>query len=300
MSSVFGWVLSRNVGKGCNFTKVVGTSSLSDFVSSSPRLLSISGVSDADMSDFWDLETIGITSKECKEYIKENVVQEFEDKIDFVNGRYEVQSPWKNKSIKDSLMSNVNQVMKRLNKLLVRFEKDEDLKDVYIKVFDECESMGIIEEIPSEDLVSQGSIHYMPHRPVDKLNSSTTRIRPVFDASAKWPTGISLNDCMLTGPSPNSDFVGVLIRFRSWPYVISADIVKDFLQTNVHSQDKNVHTFLMLGKDGVRHMRFNRVVLATPQSPFYLTEFHLHFNRKQTEQPVRLTSSSRTGCCCCG
>ncbi|XP_068232097.1 uncharacterized protein [Palaemon carinicauda] len=142
MSSVFGWVLSGNVGKGCNFTKVVSTSSLSDFVSSSPQLLSISGVSDADMSYFWDLETIGITSKECKEDIKESVVQEFEDKIDFVNGRYEVQLPWKNNSIKDSLMSNVNQAMKRLNKLLVRFEKDEDLKDAYMKVFDEYESLG--------------------------------------------------------------------------------------------------------------------------------------------------------------
>ncbi|XP_068235740.1 uncharacterized protein [Palaemon carinicauda] len=270
MSSVFGWVLSGNVGKGCNFTKVVSTSSLSDFVSSSPQLLSISGVSDADMSYFWDLETIGITSKECKEDIKESVVQEFEDKIDFVNGRYEVQLPWKNNSIKDSLMSNVNQAMKRLNKLLVRFEKDGDLKDAYMNVFDEYASLGIIEEIPSEDLVSQGPIYYMPHRPVVKLNSSTTKIRPVFDASAKGPIGISLNDCMLTGPSLNPDLVEILIRFRRWPYVISADVVKAFLQINVHSQDKNVHRFLMPGKDGVRHMRFNRVVFGNTSSPFLL------------------------------
>ncbi|XP_068250314.1 uncharacterized protein [Palaemon carinicauda] len=49
MSSVFGWVSSGNVGNGCNFTQVVGESSLSDFVSSSPLLLSISGLSDADV-----------------------------------------------------------------------------------------------------------------------------------------------------------------------------------------------------------------------------------------------------------
>ncbi|XP_068202710.1 uncharacterized protein [Palaemon carinicauda] len=242
------------------------------------QLLSISGVSDADMSYFWDLETIGITSKECKEDIKESVVQEFEDKIDFVNGRYEVQLPWKNNSIKDSLMSNVNQAMKRLNKLLVRFEKDEDLKDAYMKVFDEYESLGIIEEIPSEDLVSQGPIYYMPHRSIVELNSSTTKIRPVFDASARGPNGISLNDCMLTGPSLNPDLVGILIRFRRWPYVISADVVKAFLQINVHSQDKNVHRFFIPGKDGVRHMRFNRVVFGNTSSPFLpnvVVEHHL-------------------------
>ncbi|XP_068246461.1 uncharacterized protein [Palaemon carinicauda] len=233
------------------------------------QLLSISGVSDADMSYFWDLETIGITSKECKD-IKESVVQEFEDKIDFVNGRYEVQLPWKNNSIKYSLMSNVNQAMKRLNKLLVRFEKDEDLKDAYMKVFDEYESLGIIEEIHSEDLVSQGPIYYMPHRPVVKLNSSNTKIRPVFYASAKGPNGISLNDCMLTGPSLNPDLVGILISFRCWPYVISADVVKAFLQINVHSQDKNVHRFFMPGKGGVKHMRFNRVVFGNTSITFLL------------------------------
>ena len=173
-------------------------------------------------------------------------------------------------SVKDSLMSNEHQAMKRLNKLLVKLDKDKDLEAEYMKVFDEYESLGIIEEVPSEEVLQCGPIYYMPHRPVVRLNSSSTKIRPVFDDSAKGPNGISLNDCMLTGPSLNPDLVEILIRFRCWPYVVTADIVKAFLQISVHSQDKNVHRFLMPGKDGVKHMRFNRVVFGNTSSPFML------------------------------
>ena len=86
------------------------------------------------MSRFWDLETIGIsTSKESKEDIRDKVVQEFRDKINFVNGRYAIQLPWKD-DMKNTLMSNESHVMKRLNKLLVKLDKDEDLKVEYMKV----------------------------------------------------------------------------------------------------------------------------------------------------------------------
>lgn len=245
-------------------------SSASTFESSSSQLLCISRVSDNEMSNFWDLETIGITSKEYKEDVRDKVVQEFGDKINFANGRCEVHLPWKDNTMKETLMNNENQATKRLNKLLIKLDKDDDLKADYMKVFDEYESLGIIEEVPSEEIVQDGPIYYLPHRPVVRLSSSTTKVRPVFDASAKGPNGIFLNDCMVTGPSLNPDLVEILIRFRRWPYVISADIVKAFLQISVHSLDRNVHRFLMPGTNGVRHMRFNRIVFGNTASPFLL------------------------------
>ncbi|GFY16173.1 hypothetical protein TNCV_2348181 [Trichonephila clavipes] len=36
--------------------------------------------------------------------------------------------------------------------------------------------------------------HYLPHRPVIKLDSTTTEMRPVFDASARKKVKPSLND----------------------------------------------------------------------------------------------------------
>ena len=41
---------------------------------------------------------------------------------------------------------------------------------------------GVIEEVPERELVGPYPIFYMPHRPVVRASSTTTKIRPVFDA----------------------------------------------------------------------------------------------------------------------
>ena len=151
-------------------------------------------MSDADVTQFWDLETISIsTSKECKGDLRNKVVQEFNDKINFVNDIYEVHLPWKEDAIKDTLMSNEVQAKKRLNKLLVKLDKDEDLKAEYLKVFDDYERLGITEEVPLEEIELAGPFYFMPHRPVTSL-SKTAKVRPVFDASAKEPNGVHLSN----------------------------------------------------------------------------------------------------------
>ena len=57
-------------------------------------------------------------------------------------------------------------------------------------------------------------VFYLPHRPVIKEASESSKIRPVFDASAKGSNGISLNDCIDPGPSLLPNLVDVLLRFR--------------------------------------------------------------------------------------
>ena len=46
----------------------------------------------------------------------------------------------------------------------------------------------------------------MPHRPVVKDSSISTKVHPVFDASAKGHNDVSLNDCLETGPRLMPDF----------------------------------------------------------------------------------------------
>ncbi|GFV05334.1 uncharacterized protein TNCV_225451 [Trichonephila clavipes] len=47
---------------------------------------------------------------------------------------------------------------------------------------EDWEKLNIIERVP--DLELNKECHYLAHRPVIKLDSQTTKIRPVFDASA--------------------------------------------------------------------------------------------------------------------
>ena len=67
---------------------------------------------------------------------------------------------------------------------------------------------------------------FLPHHAVTKESSATTKLRVVFDASAKTSNGLSLNDILTVGPTIQDDIVSHLLRFRTHKYVISADIEK--------------------------------------------------------------------------
>ena len=61
---------------------------------------------------------------------------------------------------------------------------------------------------------------------VYKASSMTTKVRAVFDASAKSSTGISLNNTLLVGPTVHPLLIDVLLRFRLHPIALTADISK--------------------------------------------------------------------------
>lgn len=68
------------------------------------------------------------------------------------------------------------------------------------------------------------SRYYIPHHAVFKDTSITTKVRVVFDASCKTSSGLSLNDCLMVGPNLQQDLLSILLRFRTFKYVITADI----------------------------------------------------------------------------
>ena len=66
----------------------------------------------------------------------------------------------------------------------------------------EYAEMGHSERVPEEEVQKLPyECCYLPMHGVVREASETTRLRIVFDASAKTSTGVSLNDTLLTGPS---------------------------------------------------------------------------------------------------
>lgn len=53
--------------------------------------------------------------------------------------------------------------------------------------------------------------HYLPHHAVFK-ESSTTKLRVVFNASHKTTNGMSLNDWLASGPLQQDDMTSLLTR----------------------------------------------------------------------------------------
>ena len=61
---------------------------------------------------------------------------------------------------------------------------------------------------------------------VRKGHSTKTKVRVVFDASAKSASGLSLNDTLLVGPTIYPPLIDVLLRFRLHCVALTADISK--------------------------------------------------------------------------
>lgn len=76
--------------------------------------------------------------------------------------------------------------------------RHENLFDEYNAIFCGWLAENIIEKVPASEVTKES--YYLPHRPVIK-KEGTTKIRPVFDASAKSKYSPSLNQCLETGPN---------------------------------------------------------------------------------------------------
>lgn len=94
------------------------------------------------------------------------------------------------------------------------------------------------------------SIQALPHHGVLKMNSSTTKLRVVFNGSWAEPSQLSLNDCLHVGPNLLPLLADTLLRWRRHKYVVTADVTKMYRQILVHPDDRDHQRIL-----AVRTMR---------------------------------------------
>ncbi|XP_017875143.1 uncharacterized protein LOC108622023 [Ceratina calcarata] len=78
-----------------------------------------------------------------------------------------------------------------------KLDSNPDLKIQYHKNMQEYIDLGHMSLATNENRDG----YYMPHHAVIKVSSSTTKVRVVFDASAKTDKGISLNEMLMVVPS---------------------------------------------------------------------------------------------------
>ncbi|GFT87866.1 DUF1758 domain-containing protein [Trichonephila clavipes] len=220
-----GWTV---IGKVCSNNKnvMLTTSSLH--------------VRNVSIKELWELDVLGITDPLLNENTKENFeLTDFKNKMKILpNGRYEVKLPWKCNS--ENLPSNKELTWKRHLQMMNKLRNGKFFED-YKSVFRQWENLNIIERVPEVELNNE--CHYLPHRPVIKLDSATTKIRPVFDASAREKGKPSLNDCLYKGVNLIELIPDILDRFRIYPVGIVADIEKAFLMLSVAPKDRDYLRF---------------------------------------------------------
>ena len=170
--------------------------------------------------------------------------------------------------------------LNRLRSLHCRLLKYPQIFKEFNHILQEQLSKGIIERVPESQTrynsAQRAMVHYLPHHGVVRQHSSTTKLRIVYDGSAKaGKDECSLNDCLQVGPNFIPKLFNILIKFRSHPIAITADIEKAFLMVGIFSLDRDVLRFLWLEdplnpQSNVTQFRFTRLVFGLRSSPAIL------------------------------
>ena len=259
LETKFGWTL------GGAFTS---QSSPSSFISSfscntSTQVEEI----DSKLEKFIELENYGVTEKRltpeekyCEDLYSSTTKRD-------ATGRYIVRQPIKG-DIKQ-LGNNYATAYRRFTfQEKVRLADDE-LNSLYKDYMREYESSGDMNEV--EKAQDQG--FFLPHHGVKKSSSTTTKVRPVFNASCKSETKTTLNDFLCVGPTVQPESIEILLRFREMSYVVKADIEKMYRQVFIEEAQRKFQKILWRESptEPLRHIQLNTVTFGLASSAFLAT-----------------------------
>ena len=111
-----------------------------------------------------------------------DVYTEFKESIGRKHkGRYEVNIPWIPEAKLDG--TNEEESRKRLRNMDMKLRQKEQLKAEYTHIIEEELEEGVVERIPIKPTGKR--VFYLPHKAVVRTEAVTTKVRMVFDASAK-------------------------------------------------------------------------------------------------------------------
>jgi len=256
--SKFGWIVTGEVGVSC---------------------LAVAGSIGEGLEEDWmarqsnNEHAYGRSSKGNKKAIEEEQAkQHFAStaKRD-VDGRFILRLPVKSDVV--SIGNSINMAKSRFLNVEQKLQRDEALRVEYVKFMKEYLDMGHMEEVANESDIPEG-VCYLPHHAVVKTASLTTRVRVVFDASARGTNGRSLNDILVRGPTVQDDIFAILSRLRRHQYVIMADVEKMYRQIKIAPEDCDLQRILWRSSptDELLSYRLLRITYGTVPASFMATQ----------------------------
>ena len=221
----------------------------------------------ADYEALCKLDILGLKDSAIGD--QETVYDEFKEQLTrSPEGWYETSLPWKGNH--PPLPNNKMGSLKRLNNLVRKLEK-QNMLERYDSIIQDQLLQGIVELAGDE---VEGREFYIPHKAVVREAAETTKVRIVYDASARASEKIpSLNECLETGPPLQNQLWSVLVRSRFHPVAIVGDIKQAFLQVRIRKEDRDAmrfHWLKDLATKQTETLRFTRALFGLAPSPFLL------------------------------
>lgn len=218
-----------------------------------------------DIANYWEVEeiaseTTSLTQQEmyCEElYV--NTTKRLPD------GRYEVQLPMK-EDFQQHLGHSKARAVAQFKQLENRLTKNNQLRHSYEQFIHEYINLGHMCECNER----KEPMCYLPHHGVHREDSLTTKLRVVFNASSKTSTGKSLNDLMECGPKLQQDIQNLLLRWRTYRYVYTADCEKMYRCILLHPDQQHLQKILWRdsAQDILREYQLCTVTYGMKAAPY--------------------------------
>ncbi|XP_054746311.1 uncharacterized protein LOC129250737 [Anastrepha obliqua] len=160
----------------------------------------------------------------CEQYFTKTTRQD-------CSGRITVSLPFKDYAIR--LGDPFDIARRRFLALERRLLRSPEIRPQYIAFMEEYEGIGHMSVVAQPNL--KEPYYYMPHHCVLKPHSTSTKLLVAFDFSCRTSTQTSLNDILLVGPTVQQELYMLLIRFRLYPFAITANITKMYRQVLIEN-----------------------------------------------------------------
>ncbi|XP_055622708.1 uncharacterized protein LOC129766221 [Toxorhynchites rutilus septentrionalis] len=251
VNSVFGWIVSGRNSTG---------------QSTAPASVNIATIVDLQqqMEKFWTSANYSAEEAACEEHFQRNVSRNSE-------GRYIVRLPVRNDTL-FNLEDNRRAAIRRFRFLEHRLLRNGNLRKQYCDFLEEYRALGHMYRVYDHENATSPSYH-LPHHCVVREDRSTTKVRVVFDASCKTPSGPSLNDALMVGPVIQKDIRSIIIRSRIRPIMMIADIKQMYRQILVDKEDTPLQRIVwrFSPDDPLETYELRTVTYRTASAPFLAT-----------------------------
>lgn len=255
VNTVFGWVV------GGKFNAQSSSSALTCNLA----IDSSADAVDKTLKKFWEVEeyasgpqTFTEEEQRCENHFVDNVKTN-------ADGRIQVKLPFKRNP--DCLGESFEISRRRFLALERRLEREPNLKSMYVDFMNEYMALGHMS--PYNQSLS-APYYIIPHHCVLKPESTTTKLRVVFDASARTSSNHSLNEILMVGPTIQQDLITTLFSFRLNRFALTADISKMYRQFLVDESDRKFQLVLWRDskEDKLNVFQLNTVTYGLSAAPF--------------------------------
>lgn len=219
----------------------------------------------ADISKYWELEDITTASDTMspQEQYCEDFYQRTTSRLE--NGAYVVGIPMK-PGFEQKLGASKLKALAQFKQVENKLERKQQLGEQYKQFIKEYQDLGHMRRAE----LAVGPSCFLPHHCVLKSDSTTTKLRVVFNASAATSTGHSLNDLMECGQNLQQDLQTLILNWRQFKYVITADIEKMFRTIFVRESDQQLQKVIWRDsvQEPLQEYCLTTITYGTKSAPF--------------------------------